>query len=136
MLVVIDTNVIISSFWSKNGNPAKIIGLVQNRIVTTCYDYRIMREYEEVLSRVKFGFDEWEIHDFLSQIQQDGLSVVAEPIGILFADEDDRKFYEVAKQCRARLITGNIRHFPYDSLVFSPADFLCNFFDEETYGKR
>jgi len=132
MLVVIDTNVIISSFWSKNGNPAKIISLVQNKLLTVCYDYRIIREYEEVLSRIKFGFDKWEIYDFLSQIKQDGLSVVAKPVSISFADDEDRKFHEVAKQCNAILITGNIRHFPNDGYVFSPADFLRSFFNGET----
>ena len=101
-----------------------IIGLLQNRIITLCYDYRILEEYEEVLSRAKFGFDEWEISDFLSQIQYDGISVVAQAIDMPFADENDRKFYEVAKQCGAALIAGNLKHFPSDSLVISPTDFL------------
>jgi len=123
MLVVLDTNILVSAFWSKNGTPAKIIGLIQNRIITPCYDYRILEEYEEVLSRPKFGFDEWEIHDFLSQIKHDGMSIVAKAVDINFTDESDRKFYEVAKQCNAKLITGNIKHFPTDGLVISPTDF-------------
>ena len=128
MFVAIDTNILISAFWSRNGNPAKIIGLVQNRIIIPCYDYRIMGEYEEVLSRARFGFDEWEINDFLSQIRHDGMSIVAEPTDIPFIDKDDKKFYEVAKQCNAMLITGNVRHFPAnDSLVISPAEFLNKF---------
>lgn len=128
MFVVVDTNILVSAFWSRNGNPAKIIGLIQNRIITPCYDYRILEEYEEVLSRARFGFDEWEINDFLSQIKDDGISVVAQAVDIPFVDESDKKFYEVAKSCNAKLITGNIRHFPPDDiLVISPADFLDSF---------
>ena len=124
MLVVVDTNILVSAFWSKNGNPARIVGLIQNRTITPCYDYRILEEYEEVLSRAKFGFDEWEISDFLSQIKHDGISIVAKSVDIPFVDESDKKFYEVAKQCNARLITGNLKHFPTDGLVILPADFL------------
>jgi len=124
MLVVIDTNVLISAFWSKNGNPAKIIGLVQNRIIIPCYDYRIIEEYEEVLARTKFGFDEWEINDFLSQIRHDGISIVAKSIDIPFIDDSDKMFYEVAKQCNAKLITGNKKHFPNDNFIMTPASFL------------
>ena len=124
MLVVVDTNIVVSAFWSKNGKPAEIIRLIQNRIITPCYDSRILEEYEEVLSRAKFGFDEWEINDFLSQIKHDGISIVAQNIDISFVDEDDKKFYEVAKTCKALLITGNMKHFPTDSIIISPAEFL------------
>jgi len=127
MFVVIDTNIFVSAFWSKNGNPAKIIGLIQNGIITPCYDYRILEEYEEVLSRAKFGFDKWEINDFLAQIKNDGMSIVAKDIDISLFDESDKKFYEVAKQCNAILITGNIKHFPPENDTMLPADFLSKF---------
>ena len=32
-------------------------------------------------------------------------------------DEKDRVFYDLAKSCRARLVTGNIKHYPVDELV-------------------
>ena len=127
MFVVIDTNILISAFWSRNGNSAKIIGLIQHGVITPCYDYRILEEYEEVLSRPKFGFDEWEINDFLAQIKHEGMSIVAKTIDISFVDESDKKFYEVAKQCNATLITGNLKLFPPDKFITSPADFLNHF---------
>jgi len=126
MLVVVDTNIVVSAFWSRDGNPAKIIGLIQNRLIIPCYDYRILQEYEEVLAREKFGFDKWEINDFLAQIKHDGISVVAKTLGIHFADESDKKFYEVAKHCGAALITGNLKDFPSDSFIMLPLDFLNN----------
>ena len=127
MLVVVDTNILVSAFWSQNGNPVKIIGLIQNKVIIPCYDYRILQEYGEVLSRAKFGFDEWEINDFLSQIKDDGMSIVAKAVDMPFVDESDKKFYEVAKQCNAKLITGNLKHFPSDNFIISPADFLDSF---------
>ena len=127
MLAVVDTNILVSAFWSKNGNPAKIIGLIQNGVIAPCYDYRILKEYREVLSRANFGFCEWEIIDFLSQIKHDGISIVAEPVDISFIDDSDKIFYEVAKYCGAVLITGNIKHFPKESFIMTPADFLDKF---------
>ena len=56
MLVVIDTNVLVSALWSKNGAPAKIISLVLQGKLIPCYDYRILSEYRTVLARPKFGF--------------------------------------------------------------------------------
>jgi putative PIN family toxin of toxin-antitoxin system len=120
MLVVVDTNIVVSAFWSRNGNPAKIIGLIQNNIITPCYDYRILEEYENVLLRKKFRFEKWEVNDFLAQIKHDGLSVVVKPLSVNFPDESDKMFYEVAKHCNAILITGNVKHFPSDDFIMPP----------------
>ena len=32
-------------------------------------------------------------------------------------DEKDRIFYDMAKSCKARLITGNFKHYPVDEYV-------------------
>ena len=124
MFAVLDTNVLVSAFWSRDGKPARIISLVQNSLITPCFDSRIMEEYRGVLQRKKFGFEKWEINHFLAQIKSDGLSVVPVPLQLSLIDETDRKFYETAKHCNAWLITGNIRHYPRDPLVVSPAIFL------------
>ena len=126
MLAVIDTNVLVSAFWSKDGAPAKILALIQNGRLTPCYDARILEEYRGVLLRPKFGFIEWEVGGIMSQIENDGMSVVPCPLNVPFTDEDDRKFYEVAKHCNAVLITGNLKHFPKDELVQSVAVFLSS----------
>jgi putative PIN family toxin of toxin-antitoxin system len=124
MFVVIDTNVLVSALYSRNGNPAKVIALVQNGVATPCHDYRILLEYREVLARPKFNFAAWEIDDLLAQIEHDGFSVSPCPINIALPDEQDRKFYEVAKHCGAQLITGNLKHFPKDKIVVSVREFL------------
>lgn len=128
MRVVIDTNVLVSAIWSRNGAPAQVVSLVLNGIITPCYDYRIMNEYRSVLSRPKFNFSPSDINALLDYIRIEGLSVLAEPILRTFIDEADKKFYEVAKQSCATLITGNFKHFPNGPAVMSVADFLKKYF--------
>ena len=124
MLVVVDTNILVSSLWSNDGAPAKVISLILNDVIIPCYDYRIMCEYREVLERPKFDFSKNEIDSLLDWFESIGRSVVAKPCDIRFIDEADKKFYEVAKFCHAKLITGNLKHFPDDPDVLSVADFL------------
>ena len=124
MLVVIDTNILVSSLWSKSGTPAKIMSLVISGRLVPCYDYRIICEYKEVLSSPKFKFLPGEIRALLDFLIHNGHSVIAEPLNTDFVDEADKKFYEVAKHCEATLITGNIKHFPNDSFIMTASDFL------------
>ena len=124
MLVVIDTNILVFALWSKNGAPAKAVGLVLSGQLIPCYDHRIMVEYRQVLQRPKFRFRPAEINALLGWFKQTGRSVVPAPVDIPFEDEADRKFYEVAKYCNAVLITGNLKHFPDDDSVMSVSDFL------------
>lgn len=126
MLVVIDTNILVSALWSKDGSPARVVSMMLDDIITPCYDYRILSEYREVLKRPKFGFSESEIAALLGYIEAYGISVLAQPIAKKFPDDADRKFYEVAKTCHAILLTGNLKHFPKDSLVMSVQKFLEN----------
>ncbi len=124
MPVVIDTNILVSALWSRNGAPARAVGLVLSGRLTPCYDHRIMLEYRQVLQRPRFRFRPGEINSLLDWFKQAGRSVVADPVDLPFADEADRKFYEVAKYCGAVLITGNLKHFSDDDTVMSVSDFL------------
>ena len=124
MLVVIDTNILVSSLWSKSGAPAKVMSAVIGGRLVPCYDYRILCEYRDVLSRPKFNFLPNEINALLDFVKHTGRSVIAEPLDDKFTDEADKKFYEVAKYCGAILITGNIKHFPRDDSVMTANDFL------------
>ena len=124
MLVVIDTNILVSALWSKSGAPARAVGLVLSGQLTPCYDHRIMLEYRQVLQRPKFCFRPAEVNALLDWFRQIGRAVVPAPVDVPFVDEADRKFYEVAKYCGAILITGNLKHFPEDDAVMSVSDFL------------
>ena len=124
MFVVIDTNVLVSSLWSKDGSPAKIMSMVLGGVLIPCYDYRILEEYRNVLMRPRFGFSKSEVDSLLDWIEFYGKSVISIPLNIDFIDEDDKKFFEVAKYCNAKLITGNLKHFPEDEDVVSVNEFL------------
>ena len=124
MLVVIDTNILVSALWSRSGAPARAVGLVLSGHLIPCYDHRIMLEYRQVLQRPKFRFRPSEINALLDWFKQTGRSVIPAPVDISFVDEADRKFYEVARYCGAVLITGNLKHFPNDDAVMSVSDFL------------
>lgn len=124
MLVVIDTNVLVSALWSKNGAPARVVSMVLTGELVPCYDYRIFCEYREVLQRPKFRFSKGEINALLGWFEAYGQSVAAKPLDDVFTDEADKKFYEVAKTCGAMLVTGNLKHFPVDPQVMSVAEFL------------
>lgn len=124
MLAVIDTNVLVSALWSRNGGPAKVMAMVLNGLIKPCYDYRILSEYRAVLNRPKFKFNTDEIKELIGFIEMIGISVVPEPLDVKFVDEEDKKFYEVAKYCNAVLITGNIKHFPEEPFVMTVTDFL------------
>ena len=124
MLVVIDTNIFVSALWSKNGAPARILSLIISGGLIPCYDYRILSEYKEVLIRPKFKFTGSEVNALLDWIADNGRSVVAEPLNTDFTDEADKKFYEVAKFCGAKLITGNTKHFPKDPAPQGQKGFL------------
>ena len=122
--VVIDTNVLVSALLSPYGNPAKIFDLAMNGSLIICYDSRIISEYREVLKRPRFGFEEKAANRIIDFIIRSGLSIVPEPVINNFEDEDDKKFYEVAKSANAYLVTGNAKHFPNEPLIVTPAKFL------------
>lgn len=127
MLVVIDTNILVSALWSRSGAPARLLGRVISGELIPCYDHRILTEYRNVLMRPKFKFSEAEVNSLLTWITDIGQCVIPEMLRDRFVDESDKKFYEVAKFCDAKLITGNAKHFPKDEIVFTVSEFLENF---------
>ena len=123
-LVVLDTNVLVSSLWNQDGLPSKVVKMVMEKQVTACYDYGIINEYNQVLFRPKFAFSPSDVLDLLNFIQSTGFSVIAKPSSISFSDESDRKFYDVAKACNAFLVTGNKRRFPLEHNIVTPFEFI------------
>ena len=124
MIVVLDTNVLVSAFWTPDVKAAYILHQVVAGNLKLCHDYRILAEYREVLSRPKFKFQSWQIDFLLETFEKDGISVIPMQLPeVQFTDESDKVFYEVAKFCNAPLVTGNLKHFPNDSCITTVADF-------------
>jgi len=125
MKVVIDTNIIVSALMNKNSVPGRVLLLVFGGKLTPLFDNRTMSEYISVLSRREFSFDEEIINHFINFIKDMGEYVIAEFSGKKFTDEADKKFYEIYKSGEARyLITGNKKHFPAETGIVTPREFL------------
>ena len=126
--VVLDTNILVSALWSKDGNPNKIVRMMLSGEITNYYSDDTMEEYKDVLFREKFinKFSYNAVNELTKKIVKLGKKVVVCNSDILLTDEDDRAFYDVAKTVNAILITGNIKHYPDEDFIMTPSEFLTN----------
>ena len=125
MKIVLDTNIIVSAFLNPQGLPGEIVSLVLTKKTIVCYDNKILSEYTEVLTRSKFNFNIELVNDFLEFIKNNGEYIVAESQKILFADEDDKIFYDVYKSSDSEyIVTGNVRHYPQERNIITPREFI------------
>ena len=127
LLVVLDTNILVSALLRSFGPPGRLLDLVMAGSLRVAFDDRIMAEWREVLHRPRFGFPPSEVDALLLYFEQAGLHVTAATSAEL-PDPDDAPFLEVAATCGATLITGNVRHFPENRrlgvIVLQPRAFL------------
>ena len=128
MIVVVDTNVLVSGLLSAHGAPARLLDLLTTGDLQAVYDDRIAAEYRQVLAIERFGFDPESVGRLLDYLFSEGIAIVARPLPILLPDPDDQPFWEAAVEAAAPLITGNLKHFPpdvcTDTEVLAPAAFI------------
>jgi predicted nucleic acid-binding protein len=128
MIVVVDTNVLVSGLLSAHGTPARVLDLLTTGNLRLAYDDRIADEYRRVLARPRFGFQPQAVAHLLEYLFAEGLPLVARPLPVTLPDPDDQPFWEVAVEASASLITGNLKHFPAevctDTEVLAPAIFI------------
>lgn len=131
--VILDTNVVVSAMLSHldHGYPAEVLRRVTERKIVPIYSTALMEEYEEVLRRKKFNFDERDIAMVLSKLRHFGIRE-ERLSGLTFApicsDIDDQPFYDLLLSTDAILITGNTKHYPYDNKrIFTPGNFCQSF---------
>jgi len=80
LLIILDTNVLVSGLINPFGSPARVVDQVTLNIVRVAYDDRIIAEYMEVLSRPAFGFSEKNVRDLMEHIKLSGIHIVAKPL--------------------------------------------------------
>ena len=127
VFAVIDTNVIVAALRTKHEDSAtaRVLDAIADGIVIPLYASEIIDEYREVLGRSKFGFDPERVRKVIDMFTHVGECVVPKRSDATLPDEDDRIFYEVAlSKDAARLVTGNLKHFPKADFVVTPAEFL------------
>jgi len=123
---VFDTNVLVSAFINKNGIPAKVLSFFVKRKLEVFYSDAIFAEYEDVLNRENFKFDKQKVLRVLNRFKKIGKLFAPIESDISMIDEDDRIFYDVAKQSNSFLVTGNKKHYPTESFILSPTEFLLS----------
>lgn len=129
MNIVLDTNVLVAGLLSPFGPCGEIVRMVSSGEVRLALDARILTEYQEVLVRPKFKFDQDKVAAILDFVEHRGIIVAASPLKQPLPDPDDEPFLEVTIAARvACLVTGNHVHFPAESCqgvtVLSPTEFL------------
>ncbi|MBI4826310.1 MAG: putative toxin-antitoxin system toxin component, PIN family [Nitrospirae bacterium] len=138
--IVIDTNVLVAGLLSPFGTCGEIVRMVSAGELTLSYDARILSEYDEVLRRPRFGFEEEKVAVFLDYIVHRGRAVAPSPLPRPLPDPDDEPFLEAALASQALcLVTGNQKHFPAERCrgvnVISPNEFLI-FFKKQQAKKK
>lgn len=130
MLIVLDTNVLVSGLLNPHGAPGRILDLAVSGEVQLAFDDRILSEYLEVLQRPRFGFPLRRIEAILDFFQLAGTHISAPPLTVEnVPDRDDLAFAEVAVAAEAAaLVTGNRDHFDFmkktEIAVLSPREFI------------
>jgi len=126
---VIDTNVLISSFIAY-GKPRKVLDRVFTGKVRLLTSPVILLEFEEVLSREKFGLTKTQVQRIVSLIIRSSEAIEPKTKIILITeDPDDNKIIECAIDGRAKyIITGDshllkIRKYK-NIMIVNPNGFL------------
>jgi putative PIN family toxin of toxin-antitoxin system len=130
MKIVLDTNVFVSALLTPYGNSAKVLNLILSDIIKLVYDNDVLSEYINVSHRKKFKIDLNYVSILIDFIQYESIFTLTVPCSHnkAFTDPDDRKFYDLLKSSNANyLVTGNLRHFPKETNIINPTDFLSVF---------
>ena len=126
---VIDTNVLVSALINRKGIPAKVIRYIFENKLIPIFNEEIIEEYEEVLHRDKFNFDEADIVGLIAQIKINGVHEDTLNSEENFSDKDDKIFFEVTLshlqyEDNTYLVTGNLKHFPIKPFVITPKQMI------------
>jgi len=105
--IVIDTNELIFSILSEKSYSAEIMEKVYCENVELYISEGILDEYARVLAYEKFNFTVERREQTLRDIREVGRFVNPLQSSVPIRDEDDRIFYDTAKQSGAILITSD-----------------------------
>ena len=125
---MIDTNVLVSSMLKGTSIPGIIVDKAINGPIIPLLNEEILKEYEDVLLRNKFGFEEQDVDTLIGELKKRALYLDRMETEEVFSDPDDVVFYEIVMTARsatdAYLITGNKKHYPLKSFVVTPREML------------
>jgi len=130
MIIVCDTNILISATHFPGSSPDEVINLVREGSIELAISPEILSEFERVLKK-KFGASKEEIKETTGSIKE--MAVIVKPtekINLIKQDPTDNKILECALKAKADyIISGDTKHLqPLKEFqgipVLSPAQFL------------
>ena len=133
MIIVLDTNVLVSGMINPHGAPGRIIDLVTAGTVNIALDDRIFAEYCNVLNRPRFEryFSDFEKTSIIEFFKLAGLRTKTSVVVTDLPDLGDIPFLEIALSQNIPLITGNLKHFPksktLNCTIITPSEFINQF---------
>ena len=128
LYAVIDTNVLVSALLRWDSVPGAVLEQALTGSIIPLLSDEIMAEYEEVLRRRKFFFEEEDIKAVTDGIRMRGVFLDPDKAEKNLPDPKDVVFYAVTMEGRKTndtyLATGNVRHFPLKPYVVTPREML------------
>lgn len=125
---VIDTNVLVSALINWDSVPGTIIDHMLTGDIIPITNENIIKEYDDVLRRKKFRFNEQDIQKVLDGIRKRSIFLNPSEIEEILPDPKDVVFYAVTMEARktvnAFLVTGNMKHFPVKPFIVTPREML------------
>lgn len=125
---VIDTNVLVSALIRKESVPGLVVSHALEGKIIPLVNVEILEEYNDVLRRKKFKFNERAVEILIAGIVSRAIHVDAVKTEEFFPDPKDAVFYEVVMESRkehdAYLVTGNLKHFPQRTFIVTPREML------------
>ena len=125
---VLDTNVLVSALLKSGSTPWKVAVEALTGDIIPILNDDIIGEYEEVLRRPKFKFEERAVRILMDELKRRAVYADAGEIDDIVADPKDVVFYAVLmekrKEDEAYLVTGNLKHFPVKTFIVTPKEML------------
>lgn len=125
---VIDTNVLVSALLNWKSIPGKVLEQALIGKIIPVLNKKIVAEYDEVLRRKKFPFQEEDIEIVIQGLTHRAEVYEEAIVNEEFPDKDDMVFYAVTMESGkfqdTYLVTGNIRHFPTKAFVVTPREMI------------
>lgn len=131
MLVVVDTNVLVSALINPAGIPARIVEEIRAQTLRPAINRQLLEEYREVLARARFHFSPSHVNSLLDDLTALALHLHTANLDTTeLPDPDDAPFIALALAAACPIVTGNGRHFPPDCgvEVLTPAQCLTRLF--------
>lgn len=126
--LVIDTNVLISSFFG--GNPKKVIDLWRRGRAILCITHEVLEEYLRVIARLSIAPEtKSKVVAILQEQRNIELIIPSRHYAVIREDPEDDKFIDCAVEAQADYIISGDEHLlrvkAYRGIpIYSPKEFL------------